>query len=59
VATSNGFIVGIDPTDRRRDSGLAPGMIDRIVEHCGRVPQRVLADTTALTLQDIVVLAEL
>src|SRR4051795_4100496 len=58
VATSNGFIVGIDPTDRRRDSGLAPGMIDRIVEHCGRVPQRVLADTTAMTRQDIVGLAE-
>jgi transposase len=58
VATSNGFILGIDPTDRRRDSGLAPGVIERIVERCGRVPQRVLADTTALTRQDIVALAE-
>jgi Transposase DDE domain len=58
VATNNGFILGIEPTDRRRDSGLAPGVIARIVERCGRVPRRVLADTTALTRQDIVVLAE-
>jgi transposase len=58
VATSNGFIVGIDPTDRRRDSGLAPGMVERLVERCGRVPRRVLADTTAMTRQDIVKLAE-
>ncbi|MGA7264226.1 MAG: hypothetical protein WA709_07045, partial [Stellaceae bacterium] len=32
VATSNGFIVGIDPTDRRKDSGLAPGLVETIAE---------------------------
>jgi hypothetical protein len=32
VATSNGFILGIDPTDRRRDSGLAPEVIERIAK---------------------------
>jgi hypothetical protein len=58
VATSNGFIVGIDPTDRRKDSGLAPGMVEAIAERCGRVPQRLLADTTAMTQEDIVKLAE-
>jgi transposase len=58
VATSNGFIISIDPTDRRRDSGLAPGVIQSVVLRCGRVPQRVLADTTAMTRQDIAGLAE-
>jgi len=58
VATSNGFIVGIDPTDRRKDSGLAPGLVETIAERCNRVPQRLLADTTAMTREDIVKLAE-
>ena len=48
MATSNGFIVGIDPTDRRKDSGLAPGLVETIAERCGRAPQRLLADTTAM-----------
>jgi hypothetical protein len=58
VVTSGGFIVGIDPTDRRKDGGLAPGLVENITERCGRVPQRVLADTTAMTQEDIVKLAE-
>jgi transposase len=58
VATANGFIIAIDPTDRRKDSGLAPGVVEKIAERCGRVPQRVLADTTAMTQEDIVKLAE-
>ena len=58
VATSNGFIVGVEPTDRRKDSGLAPGLVERIAERCGRAPHRLLADTTAMTRQDIVTLAE-
>jgi len=58
VATAEGFIVAIDPTDRRQDSGLAPGLVDSVAERCGRVPQRVLADTTAMSQEDIVKLAE-
>jgi transposase len=58
VATANGFVVAIDPTDRRQDSGLAPGLVATIAERCGRAPQRLLADTTAMTRQDIVKLAE-
>ena len=58
VATAEGFIVAIDPTDRRKDSGLAPDLVKSIAERCGRVPQRVLADTTAMSREDIIKLAE-
>jgi transposase len=58
VATAKGFIVAIDPTDRRKDSGLAPGVVDKVAERCGQAPHRVLADTTAMTRKDIVALAE-
>jgi transposase len=58
VATANGFIVEIDPTDRRQDSGTAPGLVEKVAERCGRAPQRLLADTTAMTQDDIVKLAE-
>lgn len=54
VATSNGFIVGIEPTDRRNDSGLASGVVKQIAQRCGRLPQRLLADTRAMTQDDIV-----
>jgi len=54
VATANGFIVAIDPTDRRNDGGLAPALVEKIVERCGQVPQRLLADTTAMTQENIV-----
>jgi transposase len=58
VATANGFIIAVDPTDRRKDSGLAPAMVAKVAERCGQVPQRLLADTTAMTQEDIVALAE-
>jgi len=46
--------MAIDPTDRRTDGGLAPGLVEKIVERSGQVPQRLLADTTAMTREDIV-----
>jgi transposase len=58
VATANGFIVAIDPTDRRQDSGTAPGLVEKAAERCGRAPKRLLADTTAMTQDDIVKLAQ-
>jgi hypothetical protein len=58
VATTEGFVVAIDPTDRRKDGGLAPGLVAKVAERCGRAPQRLLADTTAITQEDIVTLAQ-
>ena len=58
VATAKGFIVAIDPTDRRQDSGLAPGIVETVAERCGGAPEALLADTTAMTQGDIVTLAE-
>src|SRR5207237_8245520 len=58
VATANGFIIALDPTDRRKDSGLAPGMVAKVAERYGQVPQRLLADTTAMTREDILTLAQ-
>src|SRR6202171_2703602 len=58
VATANGFVMAIDPTDRRKDGGLAPGLVAKIAERCGRAPLRLLADTTAMTREDIVKLTE-
>jgi len=58
VATAKGFVVAIDPTDRRKDSGTAPGLVEKVAERCGRSPQRLLADTTAMTQDDIVELAK-
>src|SRR5246127_867409 len=42
VATADGFIVAVDPTDRRNDGGLAPGLVEAVAERCGPVPQRLL-----------------
>ena len=56
VATACGFVVGIDPTDRRSDNGLAPGLVEQVVRRCARVPERLLADATAMTMDDIATL---
>jgi transposase len=56
VATSNGFIIATEPTDRRNDSGLAPGVMTQIAQRYGRAPARLLADTRAMTQADIVTL---
>ncbi len=58
VATAGGFVVIIDPTDRRNDAGLAPGLVEQMVRRCGKTPKRLLADATAMTLDDIVTLTE-
>jgi hypothetical protein len=39
VATASGFIVAIEPTDRRNDRGLAPEQVER---RCGTAPCRLL-----------------
>ena len=58
VATATGFVVTIEPTDRRNDSGLAAGLVAQVEQRCGEGPSRLLADATAMTLDDIASLAE-
>jgi transposase len=58
VATATGFVVTIEPTDRRNDSGLAAGLVAQVEQRCGRVPKRLLADATAMTVSEIATLAE-
>lgn len=58
VATAKGFIVAIEPTDRRNDTGLAPASVKQVVQRCGKAPERLLADQTAMTQGDIAALAE-
>lgn len=59
VATAGGFIVGIEPTERRNDSGLAPGTLAQVARRCGRFPERALADQTAMRTEDIGAIAEM
>jgi transposase len=58
VATATGFVVTIEPTDRRNDSGLAVGLVEQIEQRCGDAPKRLLADATAMTVDEIASLAE-
>ena len=58
VATAQGFVVTIEPTDRRNDSGLAADLVAQIERRCGAPPTRLLADGTAMTQDEIVGLAE-
>jgi transposase len=58
VATSCGFIIAVEPTDRRNDKGLAPLTVEQIEARCAAVPKRLLADTGAMTADDIASLAE-
>jgi transposase len=58
VATSCGFVIAVEPTDRRNDKGLAPMTVEQIEARCAAVPKRLLADTGAMTVDDIASLAE-
>jgi hypothetical protein len=53
VATAHGFIVAIEPTDRRQDGGLAMATLAQTERRCGALPDRVLADGTAIIQGDI------
>lgn len=57
VGTAGGFVVTVNPTDRRNDSGLATDTVADITSRCGRVPRRLLADTGAMTADDLINLA--
>ena len=58
VATAEGFIVAIEPTDRRKDSGLATETVGQIERRCGQTPERLLADATAITQDEIGALSQ-
>jgi transposase len=58
VATACGFVIAIEPTDRRNDKGLAPMLVEQIEARCGAVPGRLLADSGAMTCADIASLAD-
>jgi len=54
VATANEFVVAIQPTDRGNDRGLAPAVVAEVERRCGQAPSRLLADSTAMTEEDII-----
>ena len=58
VATSCGFIIAVEPTDRRNDKGLAPMLVAQIKARCATAPSRLLADSGAMTQEDIESLAQ-
>ncbi len=57
VAPQEQIIVGLEPTDRRNDSGLATPMIEQIEGRYDRRPARLLLDTNLATRDEIVALA--
>jgi transposase len=58
VASACGFVVAIEPVQRRNDRGLAPAVVAQVEQRCGKLPARLLADTGAMTAADIATLAE-
>jgi transposase len=58
VTSACGFVVAIEPVQRRNDRGLAPAMVAQVEQRCGKAPDRLLADTGAMTAADIVTIAQ-
>jgi transposase len=58
IDPASGIILGAAATDRRNDAGMAGPMLDEVERHLGRRPNRVLADTTYATREDIIAFAE-
>jgi transposase len=58
VTSACGFVVAIEPMERRNDRGLAPAMVAQIERRCGKPPSRLLADVGAMTAADIVGFAD-
>jgi len=38
VASAGGFMVAIDPVQRRNDRGLAPEMVAQVEQSCDKLP---------------------
>jgi transposase len=58
VTSACGFVVAIEPGERRNDRGLAPTMVAQVERRCGKPPSRLLADVGAMTAADIVGFAD-
>jgi len=58
VSSACGFVVAIEPVQRRNDRGLAPAMVAQVEQRCGKLPDRLLADTGAMIAADIVMMAQ-
>ena len=58
VASACGFVVAIEPVQRRNDRGLAPAVLAQVEQRCGELPDRLLADTGAMTAADIITIAQ-
>lgn len=56
TTAEHGFITGVKATDRRNDSGLARPMVEETERRLGVPVQRVLADTSYASREDIVAL---
>jgi hypothetical protein len=57
AAPKEGVIVSIEVTDRRNDAGLARPMVDDIARRYGKMPDKLMVDTSYATSEDIVALA--
>jgi hypothetical protein len=58
VTSACGFVVAIEPMQRRNDRGLAQAMVAQVERRCGKPPSRLLADVGAMTAVDIVGFAD-
>jgi transposase len=58
VTADHGLIVGIEPTDRRNDSGLAQSMVEEVERRLAVTPSRIIVDTGYATGADIVALTQ-
>jgi transposase len=54
VTSACGFVIAIEPMERRNDRGLAPTMVAQVEQRCGKPPKRLLADVGAMNAADIV-----
>ena len=57
IDPASNVILAVAVTNRRNDAGLAGPMVEQINTRLGRLPERLLADTTYATQGDIVALA--
>lgn len=54
VATACDFVIAVDATDRRNDTGIVTPLIERIAASTGKTPERLLIDTGCLVQDDLI-----